>query len=811
MSKLINSKRKALVIYLRFVAIIYFIAFLFYLIPSITGWPKVTNAINVLQDPFFAINSCVKAFLVIGIASLAATDVKRFHPLISVFIASFMLSIIPGVLIYLFLVNNYTIEIPGMAPMEVKYGILGAVLFDLLLTSIMIIFYVKYLSEEWQAKYFSGIELNSLEAIAEVVIEGENETISPRQIAKNVDHYFAGFKARQKWISRVILIAMEYYPVFLFQMPLSLKSPELRKKFLVKRFQKGDIKPRFRLLPWNLFAGAVRLAKQLTYMGYYNDPATHKSIGYKTFTERMRDKGIDRNSLLKESPLKVIHGNDFNSEEISVENLIIGSGAGGSVLAKALVEKGQKVFMIERGSHERPVNFNENEIDMISRLLADGALQLSRDFHFQVIQGSAVGGSTVVNNAVSFDTPDPVLNKWNSTEFDAKLNLDDFRNAQKRVKAMIRVAQHDKMSIPENLNPSGHKFMQGCNNLGFKLPEYEFDSVPANINGCLGCGYCNIGCAFGKKMSMLDTVLPDIQKTHGEDALTIVSDCTATKLSGSGGAVSFVDCEVKKLINGKNKNVKLRIKAKRVFVCSGAISSSVLLMKSGIAKGKAGKRLSFNIGSPINAIFPDPINAADGLQISHYLRKYPDPGFILETWFNPPMFQSTAMPGWWDQHFENMKKYNRFAATGILVASENNGEVSPRGLFGRDISFSPTDKDFETLKKGLRLGAEIWLAGGAEAVLLNTLFTYKEHSTLKSLDEALKNLKKSDLGIGSGHPQGGNVMSANNKIGVVDPSGKVHGYNNLYVCDASVFPTSVGVNPQITVMTFAQYIGDRVN
>jgi hypothetical protein len=241
-------------------------------------------------------------------------------------------------------------------------------------------------------------------------------------------------------------------------------------------------------------------------------------------------------------------------------------------------------------------------------------------------------------------------------------------------------------------------------------------------------------------------------------------------------------------------------------VAAGAISSSILLQRSGIAVGKAGKNVSFNIGSPISAVFPNIIDSYKGLQISHYLQVNPNRGYVFETWYNPPMFQSTAIPGWWSDHFNNMKRYNRIACTGVLVGSESNAEVRIGGLTRREIKYTPTKKDFDTLLDGLTLAGEIYLAAGAECVMPNT-FAYHEYNTGKAPISKMKEhiRDNGDIGIGTGHPQGGNIISLNEKLGVVNNEMQVYGYDNLFVCDASLFPSSVGVNPQITVMTLAHY------
>jgi len=549
----------------------------------------------------------------------------------------------------------------------------------------------------------------------------------------------------------------------------------------------------------------IRMGKQLCYMGYYNDTRVHASVGYEPFSKRADSKErLEDLYYTNIQPLEVLNEKDVNTDTIDWDGVvIIGSGPGASIMAKGLAEKNIRVLMVERGEHTDPSQFNEDEIDMVSKLYADGALQQAADFRFQVIQGSAVGGSSVVNNAVCFDTPKSVLDRWNDRNgIDAGLDLDRYVQCNKRVNEMVGVRKIDEtpntMTREKYLNPGGQKFKEGIEKLGFHIAPHVVDSVSANIRHCVGCGYCNMGCKWGKKLSMLNNILPQIQQKAGAENFQIIAGCEVIKLKSKGSKITSL---IGKFRNGR----KIEIKGKTFVVSAGAISSSLLLQRSGIADGRAGKNLSFNVGSPISAVFPDVINSYKGLQISHYLQIAPNRGYIFETWFNPPMFQSTVMPGWWDDHYKNMQRYNRMACTGVLVGSESNAEVRVGGLTRRDIRYTPTKNDFETILEGVELAGEIYLEAGADCVLPNT-FKYYEYGTKEQLKLMKYDIKNSsDITLGTGHPQGGNVLSRNKKIGVVDEQLKVYGYSNLFVSDASVIPTAVGVNPQITVMTFAEY------
>ena len=133
-----------------------------------------------------------------------------------------------------------------------------------------------------------------------------------------------------------------------------------------------------------------------------------------------------------------------------------------------------------------------------------------------------------------------------------------------------------------------------------------------------------------------------------------------------------------------------------------------------------------------------------------------------------------------------------------------------RGLLGREIDFTPTPADLQKIVEGLVLTGEAFLAGGAEAVMPAT-FAYHEYRSSEALQKLRTDIKgPADITLGTGHPMGGNALSGDPALGVVTPEFKVYGYDNLYVCDASVFPTAVGVNPQLTVMALADYAAGMI-
>jgi choline dehydrogenase-like flavoprotein len=476
---------------------------------------------------------------------------------------------------------------------------------------------------------------------------------------------------------------------------------------------------------------------------------------------------------------------------------VVGSGAAGAIVAYRLAERGRSVLVLERGLHLHPSQFSDDEVKQISNLYADGALQLSRDFSFQVLQGMCVGGSTVVNNAVCFDLPNEVLQDWNSRG--AGLEQQRLAKSFEAVRDLVQVRRPPSA----HLQRGAEKFVEGAEKLGLTQPQHEVKVVEANIADCPGSGYCNIGCPYGTKLSMLDKVLPEGQERFGVENLRVLPECRAERIETKNGRAEAV---LARLGNGR----KLRVEARTIVVSAGAIASSWLLMQSKVAKSSAGRNVCFNMGSPITAEFEERLDSFDGVQISHYYRPPAGSGYVMETWFNPVVSQALNMPGWLGDHRDNMSRFRHLTAAGVLVGTTKTGRLRPALTGGVDIDFTPGKEDVETLIEALKLLSRIYLRAEAKRVMPSTFkfHEFTKESDLDQLDDYVKNSKY--LSMGSGHPQGGNALSADPGKGVADPSFRVHGFENLFVCDASVFPTATTVNPQLTVMALADYAAPEI-
>jgi choline dehydrogenase-like flavoprotein len=399
----------------------------------------------------------------------------------------------------------------------------------------------------------------------------------------------------------------------------------------------------------------------------------------------------------------------------------------------------------------------------------------------------------VVNNAVCYDLPDRTLQRWNDTDgLDAGIDPTGLGESFARLREWLPVYSQDEN---KRLQAGGTKMAEGIHELGL---DGNGAVVDANIKDCIGSGYCSIGCAYGKMLSALDNILPRAQHEFG-DGLRIYSECLAEHIATKGGRATEVVC---RLSDGR----RLRVAANTVLVSGGALASSLLLQRSGIGGKLAGTGLPFNVGAPLTADFEEVLNSYDGLQITHGYRPPGEDQLILESWFNPVGTQALMMPGWFRDHFENMRRYAHLNCIGVVVGSQRNGTVRAKRGLGMNLRYNPTDADLGLMIKGTKLAARIHFASGALRVMpMNVPVAFVQ------VDRRGERARR-DRPRQHGHrppylaSPGRQTRSAGiRRRGSSTSAFGIHGIENVYVCDASVFPSSVTVNPQLTVMALADY------
>lgn len=796
MTQLVRGERPALTLWeqlLRGLAAFIAVASVFFAGYYIDRWLVVDT-----EFPF-AVNSAAKESLLVGLCLLVFYDVRRWASIaVPLLVAA---HVVMAMLLSISIVRHdigvgHTLTGGnGVTPRKLWFGA------DIVIAALFLLLQHKAERSRYDLRFLPPCAFRALMALAEILVLRGDREIAPAEVGARVDQYLSGFRARTKWKIWAAFVALAYVPLLALRPPFYVMSFAMRERWIKDRFPHGR---RDWLLPRpirDVRSAFIRTAQQFCFFGYYGDPRAAERVGYVPFSQLRHDyQELLHKADSSRRRVKCMEPADVHGEYLEAPTVIVGTGAGGAMLAYTLAERGQDVLLLERGLHVDPEAFTENEAEQLSNLYADGALTLSLDFRMRVVQGMCVGGSTVVNNAVCFDLPEDVLARWTGPDLRAGLDTNRLGQAFLDVRDFLGVQALGPRQVR---NPGGEVLADAINALGNGAGEFEV--VDCNIDGCVGSGYCNIGCRFGAKLSALDHTLPLAQRCC-PGRVRILPQCRVEKVLMRRGHATGVRA---RLGDGRT----LTVNAGTIVVSAGTIASSIILQRSSLGDGRAGKGLSFNIASPVTLDFPDEVHSERGAQISQYFTPANGStadGLAFETWFNPVVAQALFMPGWFEEHRANMERYRYMTCLGVVVGSESNGSVKSGLLGDVSLKYEPTDSDFVKLKKGVRLACETGLRAGAMRALPCTF----EQMVVRSPADAARVVSDiaddSDLSVNSAHPQGGNPMSEDALKGVVDSSFRVYGTDNVYVCDASVFPSSIVVNPQLTVMALAAYAADEI-
>jgi choline dehydrogenase-like flavoprotein len=427
----------------------------------------------------------------------------------------------------------------------------------------------------------------------------------------------------------------------------------------------------------------------------------------------------------------------------------------------------------------RAPDMTASEVEMLPRLYKDGGLQLNTSLDFFILQGACVGGSTVVSNMVLMRAPDDVFTGWN--RLGAHVERDALHRSYDAVEGLLdaRTAEAGAASRSTEL------FEEGARAIGLS-PKKMLKALGA----CHACGNCNIGCTFDTKRSALTTFI----RWAENDGARVLPDTNVLRIRTRRGRVDYVEATT-----GPRRD-PIKVYARQVVVAAGAIGSSALLLASGIRKN-VGTRLSFNAGAMIVAEFDEALDAYDADQMTTYLK---GENYLIEATHNPIASAALTTPGWMEEHGALMHRARHLAYAGAMAPTEPSGRVVLSPWFGHEETrFRASSRDMDSLREGLKTIVRVFFSAGARRVLLPTeVFTeLRSIDDLYLVDERIRTMR--DIQSGSAHPQGGNPMSDDPALGVVDSNFAVHRVRGLSVCDASVFPDCIGVNPMNTVLALA--------
>lgn len=484
--------------------------------------------------------------------------------------------------------------------------------------------------------------------------------------------------------------------------------------------------------------------------------------------------------------------------ELDAEVVVVGSGAGGAVVACELAEAGQRVVVVEEGPHIPPERYSRmRPTESMRHAWRDGALTMAIGLGdtpvINVMMGSAVGGSSILTGGVCFRTPEKVLREWSDVMGLSELTPERMDACFSSVERSIHVED-----VPLSMRSrSTTLFGEGLR----RAHGVELKSLRRNTKGCRGCGRCNFGCPHGAKLGVDVTYLP---RALGAGA-RVLSDALVDRVLVKGDRAVGVAGRLKNGAHGKPRS-HFVVRARRVVVAAGAYCSPLLLMRSGLGglSGQLGRNLTLHPGFRFMARFDEPVLGWKGSLQSAYTDAFEDEGITCVGLFIPPGALAGTMPGVGPEHVARAAGLPHVAVFGGMLHDDAGGRV--HDLFGRPLmTYRMSNKDRSVVPGLLRRMAGIFFAAGAREVILPVLgLGGVTPDGLRALD--LEHVSARMLECGSQHPLGTCRMGTSSHHAVVDPDGQSWEVRDLYVADGSVLPTSLGVNPQLSIMAMATRI-----
>lgn len=488
---------------------------------------------------------------------------------------------------------------------------------------------------------------------------------------------------------------------------------------------------------------------------------------------------------------------------LSAEVCVVGSGAGGSVVAAELASGGKSVVVLEEGHYWTSDDFTQREDEMYPRLYRERGTKPTADYAVLVSQGRALGGSTLPSFCLCFRTPHQILAHWAERHGLGDLSHEALFPYFERVEARIGV----KDMGPEHLNANNRVLMLGAERLGFRGRFLRH-----NRTDCLGCGYCVIGCPYDRKGDALTTYLAAASKA----GCTIVPDAHVDRVEHEHGAVTGVSGH---FVRPRTvKRPAFRVNAPIVVLAAGALQSPMLWFRSHLPDPRrlAGRNLRLHPSVILFGLFDEPIASWQGVPHSYVVEEFLnldksiEGGYLAFAAAAQPIAVAGLLPGLGRDHRRLMDAYARMAGVTCFLHDRSAGQVTVDARGQAVIEYRLNDNDKRDVMNAMRRSCEILFAAGAKSVVLpyNDLVEVHSRAGLKTIEE--HGILANDPLFVSLHPQGTLPMGSNDRTSMIDSFGAAHGIKGLYVADASVFPTSVAVPPQISVMAIATRTADRI-
>ncbi|MDP4218260.1 MAG: GMC family oxidoreductase N-terminal domain-containing protein [Bacteroidota bacterium] len=663
-------------------------------------------------------------------------------------------------------------------------------------------------------------------------------------VLQSVDEFVGGITGRKRGLLNLPFGLFENALNFIYGMrpPFSAMSRDEQRWYLQKYFLRNELQRKRAMIPplADLAAQVGISLNTIVTFAHFNSLSTKAGIGYVPVDARDRTQGdcaaydpphrqiaelprdhkdvnnFKPTSECADGPMlapRLTTPVDIPEPPDEADYIIIGSGAGGATMAYRLACANPKatILLIERGYRYQPLqDFTDDEMEMMKKVYKEGGLQQTKSFTMTMAQGECVGGTTVINNAVCFKMPQKIRDIWQN---DYGIDLSRIDQKYDLLQEELHIAPLGNEGVNQVVGDLFVDAVTEYNKRPAGGPPIQLD-VPVQVNhrNNTGDGNWNLGNKRMQKRSMLETFIP---WSEARGVRVIPNRMAVGFSSAPDGRAEKVWVRAE---NGRTTQIRVR---KAVIAAGGAVASSHFLMRSGVL-GNVGKRLSCNFAFPITLDFEQEIRAYDGDQITMAALD-PQGRAAFETYFNPPATLAlVSVPFFFHRRDSWMTRYRHLLNFGSLIGSEQGGEILQKAdlVNGQAFTWTLGDTDIRRIKFALTTQVQLGALAGAKRVAVpvrpGVELDLTKKGEVEKFAQALDDypLRITDLYIGTAHPQGGNLMAGraakNADWGVINENFQVKGHPNVFVADASLFPTSITVNPQWTIMAMSSLAAEKV-
>jgi len=509
--------------------------------------------------------------------------------------------------------------------------------------------------------------------------------------------------------------------------------------------------------------------------------------------------------------------------ELSADVVIVGSGAGGGVMAAELSRGGRSVVLLEAGPFVDEAAMPRGELDAYSRLYLNHGLLSTWDGSVTILAGSGVGGGTLVNWMTCIDIPEAVRAEWAMEHGLDGIDGSEWADDRSTIEGELGVSP--STVIP----PKDELISRGATALG-----WESDRIRRNAVDCGVCGSCPFGCIVGAKQSGIRAHL----RTAFEGGARIVDRVRVTRVLTEGGRVTGVEGNLLVVDafsgmpitpDGEPTLAQVRrivVRAPQVVLAAGALRTPSILQRSKVGHPAIGRHLRLHPVALVAARMAEPVHMWRGTMQAVRSLEFGTGdatrrGYVIESAPGHLGLLALALP------WAGAADHAAFAADASHVAPligivRDGGEGRTTLTRARRvrIDYRLDRLGAATMRHALVSMARLARAGGAEEIVgvSTPMHRYRSGDDFAAFEAGLaaQGFAPNRGSVFSAHQMGTVRLGRDPRDHPADPRGHVRAnaggrlIRGLYVADGSTFPTGIGVNPMIGIMTLARRISRTV-